>query len=279
MDDLLPEKILQVDVAMLDIEEPDPALDAMFEDAQEVHEPTETEKELDRAVAEAKAHQECAEASAADMQAQIGRLQIMLQEQQTKEAQEVIERTKKEEAAAAAATAAAAAGAAAAAEQAAVSKAAADHAAALAFKLAQTTESFEMISFLADPDTLTDINIEHLKENNPAVLEATADLYFTFNRWRQMGAAIPFSFGDLIGNSKAAADTPKLIQDLLGGQWKLWFKTNAATDTILPRQAVLTILASLEKAKDKYENAEKAKEEAKQCFDRIVEASKKRRLV
>ena len=89
-----------------------------------------------------------------------------------------------------------------------------------------------MVSFLADPDTLTDINIEHLKENNPAVLEATADLYFTLNRWRQLGAAIPFSFGDQIGNTKAAAYTPKLIQDLLGGQWKLWFKTNAATGAI-----------------------------------------------
>ena len=72
-----------------------------------------------------------------------------------------------------------------------------------------------------------------------------------------MGAAIPFTFQDLVKNTNAAADAPKMVR---------------------PRQAALTLLASLEKAKDKYVNAEKAKEAAKQSFERIADASKKRRI-
>ena len=47
-------------------------------------------------MAEAKVYQDCAAASASDMQAQITRLQAMLQEQQAKEAHEAAVRTEKE---------------------------------------------------------------------------------------------------------------------------------------------------------------------------------------
>jgi hypothetical protein len=136
---------------------------------------------------------------------------------------------------------------------------------------------FEMISFKADPDALQEIDVEHLKANNPDALVATGNLFFLLNRWRQMGAAISFSFEDLMMHSLAAGDAPQLMKGLLGEQWKLWFPPEVKKEAIIPRQAALVLLSTLERAKHQYEDAEAAKAKAQTDFEAISQRSGKRR--
>ena len=288
VDEMLAERVKAIDQEISDEETvPDPSLDIVFEDAQEElpAEATQTERALEAAVASSIVHQKEAQATAASMKDQIATLQKLLEEQQQKEdaaerkalkeQQEIQEQSNAVARHAAAAAAKAERDAAAAVADAAVQVAAAKETAA---KIEAQAAAFEVISYAADPDLLKNIDVEHLKENNPDALVATGDLFFTLHRWRQMGAAVPFTFHDLIQHTKAAADAPRIVQEILGEQWSLWFGENPDPAVVLPRQSVLTLLASLEKAKDQYENAEKAKEEAKQIFDRLLDASKKRRI-
>ena len=254
--DLISEKLEELEAKEL-------APDAVYQDAQEAEDATETEMALDEAVAASKSQLEAANASATEMKARIAQMQVQLEEQQKKEAE--------------------AAGLAA--QQQEVEKAAAEHAATERAKnakqkeiSARATAEFELVAEAADPDTLPVINCEEMKKDNPSAAVACGDLFQLLCRWRQMGAAVSFTFEDVINHSVAAAEAPEMIRRMLGEQWALWFVANPAAQTTLPRQAVLALLFTLERAKEQYEEMEKAKTDAIASFLAIAERSKKRRL-
>jgi hypothetical protein len=228
--------------------------DVVFLDAQETAETTETETEkaLSKAVEDAKTHQECAAASTANMQAQIENLQRMLEEQLKKEAMATAEAETQE----------------------ALNKAIAES----ARKREESAIAFELVEPRADPETLPVINCTELGKAHPEAVAACGNLYQLLNRWRQMGAAVPFTFEEIITYSTAAKDAPTLIKRLLGKQWGHWFPDNPQPHTTLPRQAVLSLLFTLERAKEQYDEQEAAKQEAKESYEKLAETSKKRRV-
>ena len=65
---------------------------------------------------------------------------------------------------------------------------------------------------------------------------------------------------------------------MLGEQWSHWFPVDSSPQVILPRQAVLALLFTLERAKEQYEEMEKAKTDAIANFLALAEKAKKRRL-
>ena len=244
--DLIDQKLEELDAL-------DQPLDVEFVDAQE--EVTETEKALDQAVNEAKCHQDAAQASTMHMKAQIERLQAQLQEQEVREAGLAAEAAKQQE------------------ELETRNKAAAD----LARRQSESAAAFDMVEPRADPERLPVINCAELVKSHPAGVEACGNMYQLLNRWRRQGAAIPFTFEELMAHSTAAKGAPALIKCLLGKQWAHWFAEDPAPNTTLPRQAVLSLLFTLERAKEQYDQQESAKQEAAALYEKLAEVSKKRR--
>jgi hypothetical protein len=283
------------------LQEEETVPDVDFLDAEEAPEgTTDTERALNAALNESKAHQEAASAAATYMQDQITRLQMELAVQQEKDKEAAAEAVKGQAEAKALAKAAAdhatsqmqsklaaveaevAAASAAAASQMQV-KLAAVEAEAAAASAARTREEkfalqFETISVHADPDALEVIDVESLKENNQELLKAAGNLFFILNRWRQLGAAVSFSFEDLTQHTLAGQEVARLMKTLLGTQWKLWFEPDPSLDTVVPRQAALSLLHTLERAKNEYESSEETKKTAQDSFTVIAETSKKRRI-
>ena len=137
---------------------------------------------------------------------------------------------------------------------------------------------FEEISDDADFDALPEIDIEHLKTMNPLALQATGDLFFVLSRWRNAGAAMPFTFQDLTEHTVAATEAPQLVRELLAEQWACWFANDVPAEMVVPRQAALALLATLDRAKDQYDGSEEIRANALQGFKKITEAAKKRKL-
>ena len=268
-------------IALIDekLEEEDHVPDVIFQDAVESPEAaTETERALDAALNESKTHQAAASAAASQMMEEITRLQLQLAAQQEVDEAAAAESAKNQ--ADAEAVAKAAAEHASAQMQARLAAVEAEAAAAAATRAREETiaRQFEAVSVHADPDTLDVIDVESLKENNQLLLKAAGNLFFILNRWRQLGAAVCFSFDDLVKHTLAGKEAPRLMKTLLGLQWKLWFEPDPDHDTVIPRQAALCLLATLERAKNDFEVSEESKKTAQESFTVIAESSKKRRI-
>ena len=95
---------------------------------------------------------------------------------------------------------------------------------------------------------------------------------------RNAGAAEPFSFQDLISHTLAAQEAPKLVRELLSDQWAHWFAEDVPSSKILPRQAVLALLATLDRARDAYDGSEENRANALKGYTKLAEAAKKRKL-
>ena len=135
-----------------------------------------------------------------------------------------------------------------------------------------------MVEPRADPEKLPVINCEELGKSHPAAVEACGNMYQLLSRWRQMGAAVPFTFEEIMDHSMAAKGAPALIKCLLGKQWAHWFPENPLPHTTLPRQSVLSLLFTLERAKEQYDEQKATKQEAKASYEKLAEVSKKRRI-
>ena len=109
-------------------------------------------------------------------------------------------------------------------------------------------------------------------------LQATGDLFFVLSKWRNAGAAVPFTFQDLINHTVAAAEAPKLVRELLGDLWGCWFGEDVLPNKIVPRQTALALLATLDRARDQYDGSEEARANALNGFKSLAEAAKKRKL-
>jgi hypothetical protein len=278
VDALLCEKLRELRV----VDEMDIQGDGDFED-------TISEPDLDTLAAaemiNSMKHQREAKETAAAMMEQIASLQAKLDEQIKKETVEAeraeLAKREQEELQAqntAAAQKLAAATAAATAASADAQAAAATAAAAASAAVAATAQEFEEIAPDADFDALPEIDIEHLKKANPAALLATGDLFFVLSKWRNAGAAVPFTFQDLIEHTVAALESPKLVRELLADQWSHWFEEDVHGSKILPRQAVLALLATLDRARDQYDGSEENRVNATNGYKKLAEAAKKRKL-
>ena len=89
---------------------------------------------------------------------------------------------------------------------------------------------------------------------------------------------MPFTFQDLIEHTVAAQEAPKLVRELLSNQWAHWFDEDVLPNKVVPRQAVLALLATLDRARDQYDGSEESRANALKGYLKLTEAAKKRKL-
>ena len=132
-------------------------------------------------------------------------------------------------------------------------------------------------SEVADPSHIPDVSSEITQPQ----LAACGHLYQLLILWNQ-GGCQPVTFGELQAHSKAGADTPEVLQCLLGKVlWDGWFDilTFPIEDAeVVPRQALTYASMALEKLKAKYVAVEQTKTEAIQAFALMTAAAKKRKM-
>ena len=71
---------------------------------------------------------------------------------------------------------------------------------------------------------------------------------------------------------------PELVRRMLAEQWQHWFPAEVLATAVLPRQATLALLHTLERAKETYEGIDAAKTAAAATFATLVANNKKRRI-
>ena len=128
----------------------------------------------------------------------------------------------------------------------------------------------------ADPSLIPDATAEITQPQ----LAACGHLYQLLILWSQ-GGCQPVTFGELKAHSKAGADTPELLQCLLGKVlWDGWFDiiTLPIEDAeVVPRQALAYVSIAIEKLKAKYDAVEQTRTEAVKAFALMTAAAKKRK--
>ena len=116
----------------------------------------------------------------------------------------------------------------------------------------------------------------------PGHLAAIGDLRFMLLKWQMGGCNTPFTFSDLVNNSKAGQDVCVLVKRLLGDAiWSTLFPDSLEqSTTIIPRQAGILLLTALNKLQLAELEAQKAelKAQAEVAYHDLEREAKKRRL-
>ena len=153
-------------------------------------------------------------------------------------------------------------------------KSAHDAASLVAAKAAAATQAFDAVIDV-DPSTLPDYEPEQ------AALEASSHLFSLLQQWSLRGGMVPFSLGDLregLPKEKEITARPRaILKAMLGPVWTKLFPTELSEEAILPRQAVLIAMHSLDTLKAKFEGIQATHEAAAKSYTVLVESSKKRR--
>ena len=107
-----------------------------------------------------------------------------------------------------------------------------------------------------------------------------SQMLFLLRAWHTSSSSAPVLFQDLVNYSDLGNDAPLLLRTALGSAWAKWFRSEPGLDTVIPRQALHFLLASLEKVKllcEASEDEQATEHAAAGSFAQMASATKKRR--
>jgi hypothetical protein len=111
---------------------------------------------------------------------------------------------------------------------------------------------FEQTALDLDHAKLPELTEQDL--STATVVTACGNLHTLLTQWLHAGASVPFTFAQLAKEAWVGVEAKPLILKLLGEQHTLWYQgAPAADEDLIPRQAVIALLAVLSSAKAKYE--------------------------
>jgi hypothetical protein len=139
----------------------------------------------------------------------------------------------------------------------------------------QRPSFFEQTAMDLDHNKLPEITEADL--STTAVATACGNLHMLLTQWLHAGAAIPFTFAQLAKEAWVGTEVKTLVLKLLGEQQALWYQgAPAEDDDLIPRQAVIALLAVLGSAKAKYDAREEVTTNAAATYARLAEQHQQR---
>ena len=107
-----------------------------------------------------------------------------------------------------------------------------------------------------------------------------SQLLFLLRAWQASGSTAPVLFQDVVAYSELGNDAPLFLRTAMGSAWGKWFKNEPGSETVIPRQVLLLLLASLEKVKllcEAREDEQATERAAAGSYARMASTTKKRR--
>ena len=107
-----------------------------------------------------------------------------------------------------------------------------------------------------------------------------SQMLFLLRAWNASSTTAPVLFQDVVAHSDLGADAPLFMRTAMGSAWTRWFKDEPAAGTVVPRQVLQLLLASLEKVKllcEAHEDEKDTETAAAGSYAKMASDTKKRR--
>ena len=134
----------------------------------------------------------------------------------------------------------------------------------------------------------------HLKEVDGVALDAMpilqvpageqltkqGQLFALLQSWSDKGAETPVTFQNLVDHSELKADAPMFLRTILGSAFRKWFPEEPGAESVIPKQALLLALQSLDRLRQTWQSMESSQEISRAAagsFAQVEGEAKKRR--